>query len=93
MIYKGHSNKGPRAKLILFLSATLSACSTFEIKRSEHPDVVFQPRPVESLSETIAREQQGEDGCLVAGNLNKGERCRALAEFLSPPPPPDEPEF
>lgn len=70
----------------------LSACSSFKIKPKDYPDTVFHPGPVETLGETIAREQQGEDGCLVAGNLNKGGDCEKLREDILPPAPSPDPK-
>ena len=80
-----------KLSLMVVGAVALSGCSTLDIKPSDHPDFVFQPRPVETIGETISREQQGEDGCLVAGNLNKGKSCRDLTKLLTPRARPDEP--
>ena len=48
---------------------------------------------VESLGETIAREQRGSGGCLVAGNLDEGGRCEKLRGTLFPPAPPTDPKL
>ena len=80
-----------RVGVICAIGFGLSACSTFKIKPKDYPDTVFHPGPVETLGETIAREQQGEDGCLVAGNLNRGGDCEKLREDILPPAPSPDP--
>ena len=72
-----------RAFMILAATA-LGGCSNLHIKPSNHADVAVTPGPVETLGETIAKEQQG-DGCLVAGNLGKGGHCEKLRKDLNPP--------
>ncbi len=69
----------------------LSACTTYDYTAPEHATGLSGLPEVETLGETIAREQQGEHGCLVAGNLDKGGRCEKLRETLFPPPPPTDP--
>lgn len=81
-----------RVVTICVIGLGLSACSTFKIQPKEYPDTVFQPGPVETLGETIAREQQGEYGCLVAGNLNKGGDCAELREVILPPISSSDPQ-
>ena len=75
-----------RAFLILAATA-LSGCSSLTIKPSNQAEGAFIPGPVETLGETIAREQQG-DGCLVAGNFGKTARCEKLLKDISPPTSP-----
>lgn len=91
MVYE--CNDAKKLGLIIICALGLSGCTTAEIRPSNDPDAVFRSRPVETFGETIAREQQGEDGCLVAGNLNKGPRCRDLTELLTPSAHPGDPEL
>ena len=69
----------------------LSACASTDYEVSDEQASVSALPQVETLGETIAREQQGEDGCLVAGNLNKGGDCAKLREAMLPPPTPSAP--
>lgn len=77
-------NEEARFFIVIFGAIALNGCNTLSVKPSDQPDFVLQPPPVETIGETISREQQGDNGCLVAGNLNKGRRCRALTELLTP---------
>ena len=86
-------NEAPRFFAMILGAIALHGCSTLSVKTSDQPDFVFQARPVETIGETISREQQSDNGCLVAGNLNKGRRCRALTELLTPSTPFRDPEL
>ncbi|MFV0645214.1 MAG: hypothetical protein ACK5NN_12070 [Sphingomonadaceae bacterium] len=78
--------------IICAFSIGLGACSALDYKVPENSSVIIEPQNVETLGETIAREQKGEDGCLVAGNLNKGGDCEKLRELFSPPKPSSDPK-
>jgi len=74
------------------VAATLSACAVIDLKAPEDSSVIIEPQQVETLGETIAREQHGEHGCLVAGNLNKGGECKKLREIFLPPKSSSDPK-
>lgn len=78
--------KAAKAAIVCALGIGLGACTTLDHKLSDNSGVIIEPRQVETLGETIAREQQGENGCLVAGNLNNGGDCKKLRESVFPPP-------
>ncbi|MCP5397192.1 MAG: hypothetical protein H6918_10770 [Sphingomonadaceae bacterium] len=67
------------------IAAGLSACAAPDYELADASAIGSGPRPVETMGETIARNQQGDDGCLVAGNLDKGRKCRDLRKSMEPP--------
>lgn len=85
--------RAPKIGILCTVVAGLSACATPDYEVPDQATDIAGPRQVETLGETIAREQQGEDGCLVAGNLNKGGECAKLREIMLPPAPPSDPKL
>lgn len=81
-----------RMAIVCAFATGLSACTTPDYQVPDNAINSPGPRQVETLGETIAREQQGEDGCLVASNIHKGRECAKLRETISPPSPPSEPK-
>ncbi len=63
----------------------LAGCTIKSRSAADDRLVTYGPSHVETLGETIAREQEGKRGCLVAGNLDQGGDCEKLREFLFPP--------
>lgn len=83
--------KVAHAITVCALAIGVNACATLDHKASDNSGVIIEPTQVETLGETIAREQEGKDGCLVAGNLNRGGDCKKLRTIVFPPPLPAAP--
>ena len=81
-----------RLLTISIIFGGLVACTITSRSVADDRLVTYGPHHVETLGETIAREQQGKRGCLVAGNLNRGGECEKLRQFLFPPVISEDPE-
>lgn len=71
-------------------AASLAACSTAQRDSLDPTDPFAKQTSVETLGESLQREQSSPNGCLAPGNAgDKNDRCDSVRGLLTPDPLPE----